>query len=390
MKALDQRNGTAPKNDMDTMFGQAFTQFQNVDPFTFATKEQAWTVEFVGEGAVDVGGPYRESLSQFCSELQSTSLSLFQQSPNGTHNIGIDREMWVPNPSAISSDQLTMYQFLGELLGLSLHSQITLNLDFPSIVYKQLIGSSQDTLDIQDLQAVDTMVVQSLDALRKIDQQGVTSENFSEVILEVFAIQSSDGHEIELKPNGKSIPVTFENRFEWCDLVEQARLHEFDRQVANIRRGLSHVVPRPVLFLFSWSELKLIIEGKAVMDIELLKKHTVYRGGYREDHPVIQNLWKLIESFTPRQQSMFLRFTWGRSRLPLFGAQFTQEFKVSRKDTPAPDKSLPESHTCFFELELPEYSSFEVLKQKLFYAITECEAIDTDFNPQNMEIWDQA
>jgi hypothetical protein len=46
------------------------------------------------------------------------------------------------------------------------------------------------------------------------------------------------------------------------------------------------------------------------------------------------------------------------------------------------------SHTCFFELELPEYSSFDVLRQKIVYAITECEAIDTDFNPNNADMWE--
>lgn len=43
------------------------------------------------------------------------------------------------------------------------------------------------------------------------------------------------------------------------------------------------------------------------------------------------------------------------------------------------DRYLPEAQTCFFSLILPNYSTVEVLKEKLLQAITSCKAIDTDF-----------
>ena len=64
-KALQQRDGTAHKNDLDTLFGQAFTQLNHLEPRIFQAKEQAWTVTFAGEGGIDAGGLYRDSLSQF-------------------------------------------------------------------------------------------------------------------------------------------------------------------------------------------------------------------------------------------------------------------------------------------------------------------------------------
>jgi len=45
-----------------------------------------------------------------------------------------------------------------------------------------------------------------------------------------------------------------------------------------------------------------------------------------------------------------------------------------------PDDLLPQSHTCFFELELPAYSTYDITREKLLYAITECHAIDTDYD----------
>lgn len=42
---------------------------------------------------------------------------------------------------------------------------------------------------------------------------------------------------------------------------------------------------------------------------------------------------------------------------------------------------LPVAHTCFFSLDLPPYSSYEVTRSKILYAIVNCQAIDADFNP---------
>ena len=45
-----------------------------------------------------------------------------------------------------------------------------------------------------------------------------------------------------------------------------------------------------------------------------------------------------------------------------------------------PDISLPVSHTCFFTLDCPKYSSYEILYNKLLYGIRFCGEIDADFN----------
>jgi len=40
--------------------------------------------------------------------------------------------------------------------------------------------------------------------------------------------------------------------------------------------------------------------------------------------------------------------------------------------------ALPLAHTCFFTIDLPEYSSLETMTNKVRYAIENCTAIDTD------------
>jgi hypothetical protein len=42
------------------------------------------------------------------------------------------------------------------------------------------------------------------------------------------------------------------------------------------------------------------------------------------------------------------------------------------------DRHMPRSHTCFFAIDLPNYTKEETLRAKLLYAATYCTAIDND------------
>jgi hypothetical protein len=67
------------------------------------------------------------------------------------------------------------------------------------------------------------------------------------------------------------------------------------------------------------------------------------------------------------------RFVWGRDRLPK-DAEWTQTFTLSLLTTAhEPDVSFPVAHTCFFSLDLPTYTSYDVLRAKLLYACVNCQ-----------------
>jgi len=166
---------------------------------------------------------------------------------------------------------------------------------------------------------------------------------------------------VEVKEGGKNIPVRFENRDEFINLSIRTRLHESDQQIKAITKGLNAVVPAHMLSLFSPYDLELLVCGDPEINLEVLRKHTVYRG-VSASSPLVKNLWKALESFNTEERQMFLRFVWGRSRLPVSDSDWTQEFQIHALR--AGDDKLPISHTCFFSLELPNYSSYEVLRKK--------------------------
>jgi len=95
-----------------------------------------------------------------------------------------------------------------------------------------------------------------------------------------------------------------------------------------------------------------------------------------------------LHDFSPVERQLYLRFVWGRSRLPLTSKDFTQKhtIEIMRQTQTEADKMLPVAHTCFFSIELPRYTEYDILREKLLYAITNCQAIDTD--GRAYEIWD--
>jgi len=69
-----------------------------------------------------------------------------------------------------------------------------------------------------------------------------------------------------------------------------------------------------------------------------------------------------------------LKFIWGRTTIP----NLNIKMKIDKMNKQPADNYLPVSHTCFFTLDLPNYSSKEIMKEKLLYAIINCKAIDLD------------
>jgi len=383
--AARMRNGSGVQAARGTLFGQTYRQLTTAPRGVFVNRQQGWRVIFAGEGGQDVGGLFREQLDELCRELQSvSSLQLFVQSANGQHSVGEGRETWLPRASAKTPLQLDMFELVGRLIGVALYTNNNLNVDFSSILYKFLVG---ERANLADLRAVDAMTVKSLEALRTIDQQGVTEDSFEDVFMETFTTNATDGGEVELVPGGKQLRVTAANRLHFATLVEHFRLREAWQQLSAIRRGLMFVMPLAALSLLTWRELKLRVEGRTTVDIELLKKYAVYRNGLSARHRVVQFFWRALESFSETERQMFLRFAWGRSRLPPASQMGSQTFKLALIDSARPDETLPMAHTCFFAADLPNYSTYEALRSKLLYAITHSVAYDSDFNVRNADNW---
>ncbi|OII74634.1 large protein with a SPRY domain and HECT domain [Cryptosporidium ubiquitum] len=491
---------------LNSVFGQLYTILEKVPVYRFRCKKRPWYVIYEGEGGIDAGGIYRDLLSHICLELQSNRLPLFVVCPN-SYGCGENQYFFVPNPSLgkkfivydnfdIEKDIYTnlqniseksedkfrnsagcieliydsLYRFIGRLMGISIRTQIPLNLDIPKIIWKIILGES---ISLRDLKQIDWYSVRFYEKLKQIEydweKANFDDKSNNKLILEEFysldlcwSCLNINGEVVELKLGGERLPVGIDEIGEYCRLFKEYKLErEFLHATNCIRKGITEIIPENVLELQTHEELEKLVCGNPSIDVELLKQHTKYTG-YSSSDQIISWFWDIISEMSVLQQQMFLRFVWGRSRLPSKGAQWENNMEIvkvyafensiyvnetnivesnrileqnesgssdgirrnsanSRSEEfngiecglesndneqlgielvnqtylneqstlniesgnrvfygNREDHLLPTSHTCFFQLELPMYSSKEILKERLFYAITEGIAIDID------------
>lgn len=372
LQALESRDDREVEPSVsECFFAQAFRQLNCVDPTLFRrkidSKGRLFSVKFRGEEGVDWGGVYREGANSMVDDLFSAHFGLFVLCPNGQHDTGINRGMYLPNPKCTSPVAIQMYEFVGKLLGISLRTHGDFPFAFPSLVWKQLL---HQPLDESDLEGTDAMFVQMLDGIRSCERDGILTEEEFDAAFEgldlKFTAFDCNGQEVELVDGGKGMRVTFQNRLEYCRLAEQYRLYEGSLQVAAMARGFALIFPMRALTLLTWQEMEILTCGSPKIDIALWKQHTRY-DGYNEGDETVALFWEAMESFSDEQRSDFVRFAWGRSRLPR--GKWPQPFKLTKKGGRDSTLSLPVAHTCFFSVELPPYTTIEKMRSMLLATI---------------------
>ena len=129
-----------------------------------------------------------------------------------------------------------------------------------------------------------------------------------------------------------------------------------------------------MISIFDAQELELMISGLPDIDIDDLRAHTDYHG-YKATDPTILQFWNTIKGFSKEEIALFLQFVTGTSKVPLdgFGAlqgsEGTRQFNIHKAY--GNSFTLPSAHTCFNQLDLPEYATEEILRDKLLVAVRE-------------------
>ena len=77
----------------------------------------------------------------------------------------------------------------------------------------------------------------------------------------------------------------------------------------------------PLLSLFTGAELENTVCGNPEISVEALRSITTYRG-VEPLSPLVKWFWQVLEEFTNHERSLFLRFVWGRTRLPRTALDF--------------------------------------------------------------------
>jgi hypothetical protein len=148
-KTWSQDCGARDPATSQCVFAQAFHQSLGAAAAPFRNSERVFAVQFANEAGIDAGGVSREALTEIVADLHSPDLELFLLCPNGTHRVHGNMDAYLPNPAAASPLAMQMFEFVGKLMGVSLRTKATLPFNFPSFVWKALLGLDLDWGDLE-------------------------------------------------------------------------------------------------------------------------------------------------------------------------------------------------------------------------------------------------
>ncbi|XP_054161532.1 ubiquitin-protein ligase E3C-like [Oppia nitens] len=312
------------------------------------------------EVGIDGGGIFREFLSEVLKTAFDPNRGFFRTTSDG---------LLYPNPSVslIVDNYVKHYFFIGRLLGKAIYENMLVELPFAAFFLAKLLArQTSSDIEIHHLASLDPLMYKNLIFLKNYDG------DVTELGLDFTVINSDLGttQVIELKPNGAKIPVTAQNRIEYIHLMADYRLNKQIRlHCAAFKKGLADVLDLDWLRMFDGRELQILISGAPTpVDVDDLKNHTNYGGGYHKDHVVVITFWNVVEQFDESQKRKLLKFVTSCSRPPLLG--FKDLFPpFCIQNAGRESNRLPTASTCMNLLKLPEIEDLETMKQKLKYAV---------------------
>ncbi|KAH9603413.1 hypothetical protein KSS87_004335 [Heliosperma pusillum] len=325
------------------------------------------TVHFQGEEGVDAGGLTREW-------YQSLSRVIFDKGALLFTTVGND-STFQPNPNSVyQTEHLSYFKFVGRVVGKALFDGQLLDVHFTRSFYKHILGVK---VTYHDIEAIDPDYYKNIKWMLENDISDVLDLTFSVDADEekLILYEKTQVTDYELIPGGRNIKVTEENKHQYVDLVVEHRLTTAIRpQINAFLEGFSDMISRELVSIFNDKELELLISGLPDIDLDDMKANTEY-SGYSPASPVIQWFWDVVQAFSKEDKARLLQFVTGTSKVPLEGFSALQGISGSQKfqihKAYGSADHLPSAHTCFNQLDLPEYPSKDHLQERLLLAIHE-------------------
>lgn len=322
-------------------------------------------INFQGEQGVDWGGLRREWFQLICAALFDPKNLLFKGFSDN------QQALVHPNQKRPPNLKLKYYEFAGRVVGKCLYESALgggyrqlVRARFTRSFLAQLIGLrvhykyfEQDDPDLylskvkyileHDVEDMDLFFVEE-----EYDQTGQLNKV------------------VELVPNGSKIRVHNTTKHQYLDALAQYRLAtSLKDEVEAFLRGLNDLIPDNLLSIFDENELELLMCGMGEYSVADFRAHHIINGSSPEFNRVLDWFWAAVCNFTHEEMARLLQFTTGSSQLPPGGfKELSPRFQL----TPAPTfGNLPTAHTCFNQLCLPDYDSYEQFERALLLAINE-------------------
>ena len=242
-------------------------------------------------------------------------------------------------------------------------------------LYKHILGWP---IYFKDLESIDEEYYNNLKELRNMHERG---DDLTVLCLDFTMTTEMMGvrNEVELVENGANIEVNNDNFPEYVEACLKYKLMgSVKPQLNELLLGFFDVIPEPLLTIFDYQELELIMCGLPHIDLEDWKAHTEYTGSFEEigiHHPVAEWFWETLEEYNDEMKARLLLFVTGTSGVPSrgFGVLQSNDGNIRNFTIHGVSAEIcfyPRAHTCFNRIDLPLYGSKVKLKERLTLAVT--------------------
>ncbi|KAJ8620901.1 hypothetical protein MRB53_029430 [Persea americana] len=363
-----------------------------------ARNQAVLEVEFHEEVGTGLG-PTMEFYTLVSHEFQMAGLGMWRdghssQVEDSKHvkaPLGLFPRPWSAASCSSNGELVTevidKFLLLGQVVAKAIKDRRVMDVPFSKAFYKLIL---EQDLDIYDINSFDPELGRTLlefQALveRKRTMESVSGKNTTsksdlhfrgtriEDLCLDFSLPGYNDYKFGSTPDQKMVNSL--NLEEYVSLLVDATVKSgISRQVEGFRTGFNQVFPLKTLQIFTEDEIERLLCGEQETWVsgellDLIK----FDHGYTASSPSINNFLEIIQEFGCDERRAFLQFLTGAPRLPPGGlAALNPKLTIVRKHwSKLADLDLPSVTTCKNYLKLPPYSSKEIMREKLLYAITE-------------------
>lgn len=259
------------------------------------------------------------------------------------------------------------------MIGYALRNVYCIPLDFSNIFWKRVLKLA---VTFEDLEHSDSTRYNQLQLI------------LSGQVQAVFAADFGDGVEVELCEEGASVAVTPDNSQRYVQLYIQKYLSLNQTLYDNLIFGIQKICPQGIISALNLNNIGRIACSAPTINLDELKKSVKVSCESNEHLAYFEDLfWAMILQMTNAERSLLLRFITGSSRVDPsetvridfqnisgdgeISWEDIEEYKANPQTNPQ-NQQYPIAHTCGFSVDVPLYTSLEMMTEKMITAINIC------------------
>jgi len=322
-----------------------------------------------GEEGMDLGGVQQEFFGLAMAEALDPDY--------GTFTVDARTRMTWFQPG--SPEPLWKFELIGTIVSLAVYNGLTLPITFPKALYRRLLD--QEVTELHHIQDGWPDLAAGLTTLL---EWNIVDGNIEDIFARTYEFSVSQfGQNVSRDMSASDSWPQFPDITESANPDDASMVTDTNRNqyVSDYIRWLTDVSVRPQfeafkrgfftcitprsITLFDAATLQSLVEGEQMIDVSELRRVARYQG-WDASHRAVRDFWSVVKKFDLDQKRKLLEFVTATDRVPVGGMR-NMQFTLQKNGQD--DVHLPTSATCFGILLLPEYSSKEVMKEKLLTAL---------------------